>query len=216
VTPGGADAAAAGDALVTRVLIAEDQGMVRGALASLLGLEPDLEVVAQVARGDEVVPVALQARPDVALLDIEMPGQTGLDAAEQLSAALPSCRIIILTTFGRPGYLRRAMEGGAAGFLLKDAPATELAAAIRRALAGERIVDPGLAAAALSQGECPLTPREHEVLKASRDHATVAELAQSLYLSHGTVRNHLSSVMQKLDARNRAEAVRTAEDNGWL
>jgi two-component system response regulator DesR len=199
-----------------RVLIAEDQGMVRGALASLLALEPDIEVVGQVARGDEVLEVALRDRPDVALLDIEMPGQTGLDAAEQLASELPGCRVLILTTFGRPGYLRRAMEGGASGFLLKDAPATELAAAIRRALAGERIVDPGLAAAALSQGECPLTPREHEVLSASRQHATVAELAKALYLSHGTVRNHLSSVMQKLDARNRAEAVRLAEERGWL
>jgi two-component system, NarL family, response regulator DesR len=199
-----------------RVLMAEDQGMVRGALATLLSLEPDIEVVAQVARGDEVVPAALRERPDIALLDIEMPGATGLEAAESLAAELPDCRILILTTFGRPGYLRRAMEGGAAGFLLKDAPASELAAAIRRALTGDRIVDPGLAAAALSQGECPLTPREHEVLSASRDYATVAELAQALYLSHGTVRNHLSSVMQKLDARNRAEAVKIAEENGWL
>jgi two-component system, NarL family, response regulator DesR len=199
-----------------RILIAEDQGMVRGALASLLELEPDFEVVAQVARGDEVLEVALRVKPDVALLDIEMPGSSGLDAAELLAAALPACRVLILTTFGRPGYLRRAMDGGAAGFVLKDAPATELSAAIRRALGGERVVDPGLAAAALSQGECPLTPREHEVLAASRDHATVAELAQTLYLSPGTVRNHLSSVMQKLDARNRAEAVRMAEERGWL
>jgi two-component system, NarL family, response regulator DesR len=201
---------------VIRVLMAEDQGMVRGALATLLSLEPDIEVVAQVARGDEVVAAALRERPDIALLDIEMPGATGLEAAESLAAELPECRILILTTFGRPGYLRRAMEGGAAGFLLKDAPASELAAAIRRALAGDRIVDPGLAAAALSQGECPLTPREHEVLSASREYATVAELAQALYLSHGTVRNHLSSVMQKLDARNRAEAVKIAEENGWF
>ena len=199
-----------------RILIAEDQGMVRGALASLLGLEPDLEVVAQVARGDEVVPTALRDRPDVALLDIEMPGATGLEAAASLRRALPSCRVLILTTFGRPGYLRRAMEGGAAGFLLKDAPADQLAAAIRRAVAGERVVDPGLAAAALSEGESPLTPREHEVLAASREHATVAELAGALFLSSGTVRNHLSSAMQKLDARNRAEAVRVAEEKGWL
>ncbi len=199
-----------------RVLIAEDQGMVRGALASLLGLEPDIEVVAQVSRGDEVLAAARAAQPDVALLDIEMPGQTGLEAAEELSRALPGCAILILTTFGRPGYLRRAMEGGAAGFLLKDAPAHELASAIRRAKAGERVVDPGLAAAALSQGESPLTPREHEVLAASRRYATVAELADALYLSPGTVRNHLSSVMQKLDARNRAEAIRVAEERGWL
>jgi two-component system, NarL family, response regulator DesR len=199
-----------------RVLIAEDQAMVRGALATLIGMEPDIEVVAQVARGDEVLAAALDARPDVALLDIEMPGATGLDAAEQLAAELPTCRVLILTTFGRPGYLRRAMEGGASGFVLKDAPASELSSAIRRALRGERVVDPGLAAAALSQGESPLTAREHEVLAASREHATVADLARALYLSPGTVRNHLSSVMQKLDARNRGEAVRVAEERGWL
>jgi two-component system, NarL family, response regulator DesR len=199
-----------------RILLAEDQGMVRGALASLLALESDFEVVAQVARGDEVVAAAREARPDVALLDIEMPGATGLEAAEQLRQAVPECRVLILTTFGRPGYLRRAMESGASGFLLKDAPASELASAVRRAVAGERVVDPGLAADALSQGESPLTPREHEVLAASRSHATVAELASALFLSPGTVRNHLSSVMQKLDARNRAEAVRLAEERGWL
>jgi two-component system response regulator DesR len=201
---------------VIRVLLAEDQTMVRTALASLLNLEPDIEVVAQVSRGDEVTGAAVASTPDVALLDIEMPGATGLDAADELRRALPGCRVLILTTFGRPGYRRRAMEGGAAGFLLKDTPAGELAAAIRRAVAGERVVDPGLAAAALSQGESPLTPREHEVLLASREHATVAELASALYLSPGTVRNHLSSAMQKLDARNRAEAVRVAEEQGWL
>jgi two-component system response regulator DesR len=201
---------------VIRVLLAEDQTMVRTALASLLNLEPDIEVVAQVSRGDEVVAAADASAPDVALLDIEMPGSTGLDAADELRRALPDCRILILTTFGRPGYLRRAMASGAAGFLLKDTPAGELAAAIRRAVAGERVVDPGLAAAALSQGESPLTPRELEVLLASREHATVAELAGALYLSPGTVRNHLSSAMKKLDARNRAEAVRVAEEKGWL
>ncbi len=199
-----------------RVLIAEDQAMVRGALASLLGLEHDIEVVSQVARGDEVVEAAIAARPDVALLDIEMPGLSGLDAAERLRAAMPSCRILILTTFGRPGYLRRAMEQGASGFMLKDAPAEQLASAIRRAFGGERVVDPGLAAAALSQGENPLTAREREVLGAAREHATVAELAAALFLSPGTVRNHLSSVMQKLEARNRGEAIRRAEENGWL
>jgi two-component system response regulator DesR len=201
---------------VIRVLIAEDQGMVRGALASLLGLEPDIEVVAQVARGDEVVDAAAASRPDVAVLDIEMPGATGLEAAVWLRTSVPDCRVLIVTTFGRPGYLRRAMEGGAAGFLLKDAPASELAQAIRRAAAGERVVDPGLAAAALSEGENPMTTREREVLASSRQHATVAEIAGALYLSPGTVRNHLSSVMRKLDARNRAEAVRVAEEKGWL
>jgi two-component system response regulator DesR len=201
---------------VIRVLLAEDQGMVRGALASLLGLEPDIEVVAQVARGDEVLAAAQSVDPDVALLDIEMPGATGLEALAELRGALPGCRILILTTFGRPGYLRRAMETGASGFLLKDAPAQELASAIRRAVAGERVVDPGLAAAALSEGDSPLTAREHEVLAASRNYATVADIAGALYLSPGTVRNHLSSVMQKLDARNRAEALKLAEEKGWL
>jgi two-component system response regulator DesR len=201
---------------VIRVLLAEDQGMVRGALASLLGMEPDIEVVAQVARGDEVVGAARSVNPDVALLDIEMPGATGLEALAELRDALPGCRILILTTFGRPGYLRRAMETGASGFLLKDAPAQELASAIRRAVAGERVVDPGLAAAALSEGESPLTAREHEVLAASKNYATVADIAGALYLSPGTVRNHLSSVMQKLDARNRAEALKVAEEKGWL
>lgn len=199
-----------------RILLAEDQGMIRGALASLLALEADFEVVGQVARGDEVLAAALQAVPDVALLDIEMPGATGLEVAETLAGELPGCRVLILTTFGRPGYLRRAMEAGAAGFLLKDAPAPELAAAIRRAVRGERIVDPGLAAAALSQGECPLTAREHEVLRASRVHPTVADVAAALYLSPGTVRNHLSAAMGKLQARNRAEAIRVAEERGWL
>jgi two-component system response regulator DesR len=201
---------------VIRVLLAEDQGMVRGALASLLGLEPDIEVVAQVARGDEVLGAARSVDPDVALLDIEMPGATGLEALADLRGALPRCRILILTTFGRPGYLRRAMETGASGFLLKDAPAQELASAIRRAVAGERVVDPGLAAAALSEGESPLTAREHEVLAASKGYATVADIAGALYLSPGTVRNHLSSVMQKLNARNRAEALKLAEEKGWL
>ncbi len=199
-----------------RVLLAEDQAMVRGALASLLELEHDIEVVAQVGRGDEVVAASAASRPDVALLDIEMPGLSGLDAAAALHVVQPSVRILILTTFGRPGYLRRAMEEGASGFLLKDAPAAELARAIRRAVAGERIVDPGLAAAALSEGENPLTPREREVLAAARTSGTVAELAETLHLSHGTARNHLSSIMQKLGARSRLEAIRAAEEKGWL
>ncbi len=199
-----------------RVLLAEDQAMVRGALASLLDLETDIEVVSQVARGDEVPGAARATSPDVALLDIEMPGGSGLDAAAALAAEQPSCKVLILTTFGRPGYLRRAMEGGAAGFLLKDAPADQLASAIRRAVAGERIVDPALAAAALSEGASPLTTREHEVLDAARRHGTVAELAAALHLSPGTTRNHLSAIMHKLDAPSRAEAIRVAESKGWL
>jgi two-component system, NarL family, response regulator DesR len=201
---------------VIRVLLAEDQAMVRGALAGLLSLEPDIEVVAQVARGDEVLDAALSARPDVALLDIEMPGIDGLQAAGLLRAELPECKVLILTTFGRPGYLRRAMEQGAAGFLLKDAPSDELARATRRAVRGERVVDPGLAAAALSEGPSPLTPREHDVLAAARQYAAVSDIASALHLSAGTVRNYLSAAIGKTGARNRNEAIRAAEEKGWL
>ena len=199
-----------------RVLLAEDQAMVRGALKALLSLEEDVEIVAEASRGDEVVPAALEVRPDVALLDIEMPGGDGLEAAAALRERLPSCRVIIVTTFGRAGYLKRAMESGALGFLLKDAPAPELASAIRRVMAGERAVDPGLAAAALSEGENPLTEREREVLSASANGATIADVATRLYLSEGTVRNYLSTAIKKLGARNRTEAARSAEQRGWL
>jgi two-component system, NarL family, response regulator DesR len=199
-----------------RLLVAEDQALVRGAIVALLGLERDLEVVADVARGDEVVPRALETRPDVALLDIEMPGLDGLSAAAQLRTALPSCRVIVVTTFGRPGYLRRAMEAGASGFLLKDAPASQLAEAIRRVAAGGRVVDPALAIDALSEGSNPLSGREREVLATSLEVATIAEMAGRLSLSEGTVRNHLSAAIQKVGARNRAEAARIAEEKGWL
>jgi two-component system response regulator DesR len=199
-----------------RVLLAEDQAMVRGALAALLTLEGDIEVVAEVTRGDDVVPTALKTRPNIALLDIEMPGGDGLTAAGALHDQLPSCRVLILTTFGRPGYLRRAMESGAVGFLLKDSPASELASAIRRAMAGERVVDPGLAVAALSEGGNPLSAREREVLAASMEGASIAEVAAALYLSEGTVRNHLSAAIQKLGVHNRTEASRLAEQKGWL
>jgi two-component system, NarL family, response regulator DesR len=201
---------------VIRVLLAEDQGMVRGALATLLGLEEDLEVVAQVARGDDVVAAAQASQPDVALLDIEMPGIDGLEAAALLHRALPECVIIIVTTFGRPGYLRRAMEAGATGFVVKDGPADQLAVSIRRAVAGERVIDTALAAAALSDGSNPLTPRERDVLHAASAGATIASIATTLFLSEGTVRNYLSSAIQKTGARNRIEAVRTAEQHGWL
>jgi two-component system response regulator DesR len=202
--------------MTIRVLLAEDQTMVRGALAALLALEEDIEVVAEAARGDEVVPAALDAAPDVALLDIEMPGGDGLSAAAALKASLPSCRVLILTTFGRAGYLRRAMESGAVGFLLKDAPSSELATAIRRVMAGERVVDPGLAVAALSEGGSPLTEREREVLLGSANGATIEEVASKLYLSEGTVRNYLSTAIKKLGARNRVEAARLADRKGWL
>ena len=199
-----------------RVLLAEDQSMVRGALTALLSLEGDIEVVAEVARGDEIVDAAERVRPDVALLDIELPGTDGLAAAALLRDRLPDLRVIILTTFGRPGYLRRAMEAGAIGYVLKDAPAETLATAIRRAVEGKRTVDPTLAVTALSEGGNPLTEREREVLAASREVATIAEIADRLFLSEGTVRNHLSAAIQKLEARNRAEAARIAEHKGWL
>jgi two-component system response regulator DesR len=199
-----------------RVLLAEDQAMVRGALSALLDLEDDIEIVAEVSRGDEVLPAALDTLPDVALLDIEMPGGDGLSAAAALRERLPSCRVIILTTFGRAGYLKRAMESGAVGFLLKDAPASGLASAVRRVMNGERVVDPGLAAAALSEGESPLTGREREVLSASANGATIEDVAAKLYLSEGTVRNYLSTAIKKLGARNRVEAARLAERKGWL
>ena len=199
-----------------RVLIAEDQEMIREALAALLSFEDDIEVVAQVGRGDEVTPAALASKPDVALLDIEMPGMDGLTAAAALSQASPGTKIVILTTFGRPGYLRRAMEAGASGFVVKDSPADRLARTIRQVLSGQRVIDPELAAAALSEGASPLTPRERDVLAASQDGATIAEIAVALYLSEGTVRNYLSACIQKTGARNRTEARRVAEERGWL
>lgn len=202
--------------MTVRVLLAEDQAMVRGALSALLSLEDDIEIVAEASRGDEVLPAALDTLPDVALLDIEMPGGDGLEAAAILHERLPSCLVVILTTFGRSGYLRRAMESGAVGFLLKDAPASELAEAIRGVTKGERVVDPALAAAALSEGDSPLTEREREVLAVSEGGATIEDIAARLYLSEGTVRNYLSTAIKKLGARNRAEAARLAEKKGWL
>jgi two-component system response regulator DesR len=199
-----------------RVLLAEDQAMVRGALATLLSREQDIEVVAEVGRGAEVVRAALATQPDVALLDIEMPDGNGLDCARALQQALPTCRSVILTTFGRSGYLRRAMESGAVGFLLKDAPASELAVALRRVMKGERVVDPELALSALSEGSNPLTPREREVLSVALSGASLTEIAMQLVLSEGTVRNHLSAAIQKLGAHNRMEAARLAEQRGWL
>jgi two-component system response regulator DesR len=202
---------------VIRVLLAEDQGMVRGALATLLNLEDDIEVVGEAANGEEALTVAADSRPDVALLDIEMPGdKDGIATAAELRTTLPDCRVVILTTFGRPGYLRRAMEAGASAFLVKDSPAQELAAAIRRVLAGERVIDPALAAAALSAGPNPLSPRERDVLTASADGSTIGDVAVQLRLSEGTVRNYLSAAIRKTSARNRIEAVQTAERQGWL
>jgi two-component system response regulator DesR len=196
------------------VLIADDQQLVRGALAALLGLEPDIEVVQEVGDGPSAVAAIKERRPDVALVDIEMPGHDGIEVVERVRG-LPT-KVVILTTFGRPGYLRRAMEAGSYGFVVKDAPAEQLAAVVRRVQAGERVVDPALAAASLSVGANPLTTREQDVLRAARGGATVADMAAKLFLSEGTVRNYLSSAIGKTGARNRAEAVRTAEANGWL
>jgi two-component system response regulator DesR len=199
-----------------RLLIADDQALVRGALAALLDLEPDLEVVSEVGRGDEVIEAAKTSKPDVALLDVEMPGLDGIDAAAALRSAVPGVRVLMVTTFGRPGYLRRAMEAGAAGFVVKDTPATQLADAVRRVHQGLRVVDPSLAAETLVAGTSPLTGREADVLRAARDGGTVADIAKELHLSEGTVRNHLSAAIGKTGARTRAEAARIAVDNGWL
>ena len=198
------------------MLLAEDQAMIREALAALLSFEDDIEVVAQVGRGDEVTSAARDRKPDVALLDIEMPGMDGLSAAAALHAANPATKIVILTTFGRPGYLRRAMESGVSGYIVKDSPADKLAQTIRDVLHGQRVIDPDLAAAALAEGASPLTPRERDVLAASNDGATIAQIAARVYLSEGTVRNYLSACIQKTGARNKTEALRIAEERGWL
>ncbi|WP_203580794.1 response regulator transcription factor [Microbacterium hibisci] len=199
-----------------RLLIADDQALVRGALAALLGLESDIEVVAEVGRGDEVVDAALASRADVAMLDIEMPGMDGIAAAAAIRTALPACRVLIVTTFGRPGYLKRAMQAGASGFVVKDTPAAQLADAVRRVAQGLRVVDPVLAADSLAQGDSPLTERETDVLSAAQTGGSIADIAALLHLSEGTVRNHLSSAIGKTGGRNRADAARLARDNGWL
>jgi len=201
---------------VIRVLLAEDQAMIREALAALLSFEDDIEVVAQVGRGDEVARAARGCAPDVALLDIEMPGMDGLTAAAELKRLSPGTRIVILTTFGRPGYLRRAMESGVSAFIVKDSPADKLAQTIRRVVDGQRVIDPDLAAAALAEGTSPLTPRERDVLAAATEGATIVEIAGNVYLSEGTVRNYLSACIQKTGARNRTEALRIARERGWL
>ena len=199
-----------------RLLLADDQELIRSALAIMLALEEDFEVVAAVGRGDEVAAAAREHHPDVALLDIEMPGLDGLTAAGVLAREAPQCRSVILTTFGRPGYLRRAMESGASGFVVKDCPPEQLAATIRRVAAGERVVDPALAAESLATGASPLTARERDVLVAAKSGASVSDIARKLFLSDGTVRNYLSNAIAKTGTRNRSEAVRQAEERGWL
>ncbi|MGC0397649.1 two-component system response regulator DesR [Streptomyces sp. SAI-126] len=199
-----------------RLLLVDDQDLIREALSALLDIEDDFEVVAAVDRGDKVLDAARAYRPDVALLDVEMPGLDGIAAAAQLTAQLPACRVVILTTFGRPGYLRRAMASGAVGFVVKDAPPEALADAIRRVVRGERVVDPELAAATLTAGDSPFTARERDVLDAVRGGGSVADIAAALFLSEGTVRNYLSAVIAKTGTRNRMEALRMADERGWL
>ncbi|GAA5195336.1 response regulator transcription factor [Arthrobacter gyeryongensis] len=199
-----------------RLVIADDQALVRGALAALLGLEPDIEVVAELGDGTGVAAAVVEYSADVAMLDVEMPGLDGISAAAAVRRAAPSCRVLMVTTFGRPGYLKRAMQAGASGFVVKDTPARQLAEAVRRVHQGLRVVDPVLAAESLTAGDSPLTEREGEVLKAASDGGTVADIAKSAMLSEGTVRNYLSAAMAKTGGRTRAEAVRIAEDNGWL
>lgn len=199
-----------------RVLLADDQAMVRGALATLLGLEPDIEVVAEVGRGDEVVSAALESTPDVCVLDIEMPGIDGIEATAAVRARLPECHVLIVTTFGRPGYLKRALAAGATGFVVKDTPAKQLADAVRRVHGGLRVLDPALATSSLLEGENHLTERERDVLRLALTGTTVADIAARLYLSQGTVRNYLSSGIGKTGTNTRYEAARVAQERGWL
>lgn len=199
-----------------RILLADDQSLVRGALSAMLGLEPDIEVVAEVGSGDQVLDAVLEHRPDVALLDVEMPGIDGIAAAALVRDRCPETRVLIVTTFGRPGFLHRAMKSGASGFVVKDTPAAQLADAVRRVHAGLRVVDPSLATDSLVAGESPLTPRETDVLRAARGGSAIVGIAKSLFLSEGTVRNHLSAAIGKTGAANRSEAVAIAEGNGWL
>jgi two-component system response regulator DesR len=201
---------------VIRILLAEDQAMFRAAIRRLLELEGDMQVVAEVARGDEVVAAARRSDAQVVLLDIELPGENGLSVAADLHQEMPSCRVLVVTTFGRPGFLRRAMDAGAAGFVSKDASPEYLSDAIRRCVAGETVVDPGLAADAIRLGQSPLSAREREVLVATISGAPVSEIARSLHLSEGSVRNRITEAISKLGARNRADAVRIASEHGWL
>ena len=201
---------------VISVMLVADQARVRGALAALLDLEPDLQVVAEAGDHDEALAAAQRTRPDVVLMDVQLGGRDGIDTTADLLAHLPGTRVLVVTTFGRPGFLRRAMQAGAAGFLVKDTPARQLADAVRRVHAGMRVVDPALAADSLAVGESPLTPRETEVLRAAAEGGTVADIARAVHLSEGTVRNHLSAVIGKTDARNRADAARIAAERGWL
>lgn len=206
----------AGDAVTIRLLLADDQALVRGAMAALLDLESDMAVVAEIGSGDEVVAAARDHQVDVCLLDVEMPGRSGIDAARALAAELPDVRSLIVTTFGRPGYLRSAIDAGASGFVVKDTPARELADAVRRVHQGLRVVDPTLATESLLGGPNPLTEREEDVLRAALGGAPVAGIAREVHLTPGTVRNYLSSAIRKTGTSTRVEAAREAQQRGWL
>ncbi|MFG2947654.1 response regulator transcription factor [Streptomyces adustus] len=199
-----------------RILLAEDMHMVRGALVALLSLQHDFKVVAEIERGDEVLPTALLTAPDVAIIDLDLPGMDGLTAATRLHERMPACKTLILTSLGQPGTLRRALASQVNGYLLKDAPPDHLAHAVRKVAAGQRVIDPELALAAWDGAESPLTSRETEVLKLTAEGAEAGEIAASLHLSTGTVRNYLTAIVSKLNARNRVDAVRIARDSGWL
>lgn len=199
-----------------RLVIADDQAMLRGALAALLELEEDLTVVGVAASGEEAVEVVARTAPDVCLMDIQMPGMDGIAATTAVRTASPQTRVLIVTTFARPGYLRSALEAGASGFLVKDAPAEQLADAVRRVQAGLRVVDPALAEASLFEGANPLSERERQVLRLAADGRSAAAIASEVFLSAGTVRNNLSSAIGKVGASNRAQAVRMAQDKGWI
>lgn len=199
-----------------RIVLADDQALVRGGLAALLALEPDIEVVAEVGRGDELEAAVVEHQPDVCMVDIEMPGGDGISTTRRIRDRHPDVRVLIVTTFGRPGYVSRALDNGAGGFVVKDTPARELAEAVRRVHAGETLVDPELVRDSLTSGRDPLTPREKDVLREALSGAPVAHIAGALHLSQGTVRNHLSSVIAKTHTSTRGEAAREAQQRGWL
>jgi two-component system response regulator DesR len=199
-----------------RILLAEDVAMVRGALVALIELEPDLKVVAAVEGGDEIVPAARMYQPDIAIIDIDLPLLDGLSAAARLHDEVPGCKTLILTNLGRAGMLRRALDAHVSGYILKDAPPEQLAKAIRSIAAGHRVIDPQLAVSALETGQNPLSPREHEVLRWAAEGSQPTEIASAMHLSVGTVRNYLTTIVTKLNARNRVDAVKTAYDLGWL
>ncbi|OAP86178.1 DNA-binding response regulator [Peptidiphaga gingivicola] len=202
--------------MTIRIVVADDQALVRGAIAMMLDLEEDIEVVAQAGNGREAIEAVACGDVDVVLADVEMPVMDGIAAASRIRKEHPDVKILMVTTFGRPGYLRRAMEAGASGFVVKDAPSDSLASAVRKVMAGQRVVDPDLAAESLAASSNPLTEREQDVLRATSGGGTTADVSRSLFLSQGTVRNYLSSAIHKTGARTRAEAVVIARDNGWL